>query len=81
MKKYEKYKNWLLTFVFIVAILAVYKTFDNFSRVKEFLKTVIDFHFSDYDKKNPLSEIEELYERINKFKIDKNVTSKNKLTE
>lgn len=48
---------------------------------KEFLKTVIDFHFSDYDKKNPLSEIEELYERINKFKIDKNVTSKNKLTE
>ena len=40
MKKYEKYKNWLLTFVFIVAILAVYKTFDNFSRVKEFLKTV-----------------------------------------
>lgn len=40
MKKLEKYKNWMLTFVFIVAILAVYKTFDNFSRVKEFLRTV-----------------------------------------
>ncbi len=40
MKKFEKYKNWLITFVFIVAILAVYKTFDNFGRVKELLRTI-----------------------------------------
>ena len=48
---------------------------------KELLKTVIDFLFSDYDKKNPQSEIQELYERINKFRFDKSVISKNKLTE
>lgn len=48
---------------------------------KELLKTVIDFLFNDYDKKNPQSEIQELYERINKFEFDKSVISKNKLTE
>ena len=48
---------------------------------KEFLKTVIDFLFNDYDQKNPQSEIEELYERINKFQFDQRVISKNKLTE
>ena len=40
MKKFEKYKNWLITFAFIVAILAVYKAFDNFDRVKALLRTV-----------------------------------------
>lgn len=48
---------------------------------KEILKTVIDFLFNDYDQKNPQSEVQDLYERINKFKFDKNVVSKNKLTE
>ena len=41
MKKYEKYKNWILAFVFIVAVLAVYKTFDNFHKIREFFKTVL----------------------------------------
>ncbi len=41
MKKIEKYKNWILAFAFIVAVLAVYKTFDNFHKVKEFIKTII----------------------------------------
>lgn len=48
---------------------------------KEFLKNMIDFLFNDYDKKNPQSEIQDLYERINKFEFDKNIVSKNKFTE
>ena len=48
---------------------------------KEFLKTVIDFLFKDYDKKHPKTEIEELYARLNAFELDENTISKNKFTE
>lgn len=41
MKRYEKYKSWIISFVFVVAVLAVYKTFDNFDKVKEFLKVIL----------------------------------------
>ena len=42
MKKLEKYKNWGIAFVFAVAVIAVYKTFDNFYKVTEFIKIVVN---------------------------------------
>lgn len=48
---------------------------------KEFLKTIIDFLFKDYDEKHPKAEIEELYARLNTFELDENTISKNKFTE
>ena len=33
MKRFEKYYKWIVAFVFAVAVIAVYKTFDNFSHV------------------------------------------------
>ena len=30
MKRFEKYYGWIIAFVFCVAVIAVYKTFDNF---------------------------------------------------
>lgn len=33
MKRFEKYYKWIVAFVFAVAVIAVYKTFDNFSNV------------------------------------------------
>lgn len=41
MKKFEKYKSWGIAFVFAVAVIAVYKTFDNFYKVTEFVKIVL----------------------------------------
>jgi GH25 family lysozyme M1 (1,4-beta-N-acetylmuramidase) len=48
---------------------------------KEFLKAVIDFLFKEYDNNNPKSELEALYESLNKFELDESVISKNKFTE
>ena len=48
---------------------------------KEVLNTVIDFLFKDYDRKHPKSEIEELYARLNSFKLDEDAISKNKFTD
>ena len=31
MKRFEKYYGWIIAFVFCVAVIAVYKTFDNFN--------------------------------------------------
>lgn len=33
MKRFEKYRNWIIAFVFAVAVIAVYKTFDNLYRI------------------------------------------------
>ncbi len=33
MKRFEKYYKWIVAFVFAVAVIAVYKTFDNISNV------------------------------------------------
>ena len=33
MKRFEKYYKWIIAFVFCVAVIAVYKTFDNFSNI------------------------------------------------
>lgn len=41
MKKLEKYYGWIVAFVFCVAVIAVYKTFDNFSNVTKYIGTVI----------------------------------------
>ncbi len=41
MKKFDKYRNWIIAFVFAVAVIAVYKTFDNFYKVAEFIGIVL----------------------------------------
>ncbi len=41
MKKFDKYRNWIIAFVFSVAVIAVYKTFDNFYKVAEFIEVLI----------------------------------------
>lgn len=41
MKKFDKYRNWFIAFVFAVAVIAVYKTFDNLYRITEFIGVVI----------------------------------------
>lgn len=41
MKKFDKYRNWIIAFVFAIAVIAVYKTFDNFYKVTAFLKLVL----------------------------------------
>ena len=35
MKKFEKYNNWLLALAFVIIVIVVYKTFDNFYRIVE----------------------------------------------
>ncbi len=41
MKKLEKYSNWLIALVFVIVVIAVYKTFDNFYKIAEFVGLVI----------------------------------------
>ena len=41
MKKFDKYRNWIIAFVFAVAVIAVYKTFDNFYKVAEFIGILV----------------------------------------
>ena len=41
MKKFEKYYNWIVAFVFCVAVIAVYKTFDNLSNITKYIGVVI----------------------------------------
>lgn len=41
MKKFDKYRNWIIAFVFSVAVIAVYKTFDNFYKVAEFIEVLV----------------------------------------
>lgn len=41
MKKLEKYSNWLIALVFVIVVIAVYKTFDNFYKIAEFMGLVI----------------------------------------
>lgn len=36
MKKLEKYNNWIIALVFVVVVIAIYKTFDNFYKIAEF---------------------------------------------
>lgn len=42
MKKLEKYYGWVIAFVFCVAVIAVYKTFDNFSNITEYIAKIFD---------------------------------------
>lgn len=35
MKKLEKYNNWIIALVFVIVVIAVYKTFDNFYKIAE----------------------------------------------
>ena len=42
MKKFEKYYGWIIAFVFCVAVIAVYKTFDNFNNITQYLAKIFD---------------------------------------
>lgn len=39
MERFKKYGNWVMRLIFAVIVIAVYKTFDNFSRIFEVIKT------------------------------------------
>lgn len=41
MKKFEKYSNWIMALLFIIVVIAVYKTFDNIYKIMGALGTVI----------------------------------------
>ncbi|MCD8180553.1 MAG: AI-2E family transporter [Firmicutes bacterium] len=41
MKRFEKYYGWIAAFVFCIAVIAVYKTFDNLSNITQYIGTVI----------------------------------------
>lgn len=41
MKRFEKYYGWIAAFIFCVAVIAVYKTFDNFSNITAYIGTVL----------------------------------------
>ncbi|MGN0106314.1 MAG: AI-2E family transporter [Hominilimicola sp.] len=41
MRKFEKYYTWIVAFVFCVAVIAVYKTFDNLSNITKYIGVVI----------------------------------------
>lgn len=41
MKKFEQYKKWIMAFVFSVAVIGVYKTFDNLYVILEAIKAVL----------------------------------------
>ncbi len=41
MRKFEKYYGWIVAFVFCVAVIAVYKTFDNFNNITKYIGTII----------------------------------------
>lgn len=42
MKKFEKYYGWIVAFIFCVAVIAVYKTFDNLSNITKYIGVIID---------------------------------------
>ncbi len=42
MKKFEKYYGYLTAFIFCVAVIAVYKTFDNLSNITKYIGIVVD---------------------------------------
>lgn len=41
MKKLREYSVWVVAFVFAVAVITVYKTFDNFGSIKDTIATVL----------------------------------------
>lgn len=41
MKKFEKYYGWIVAFIFCVAVIAVYKTFDNLSNITKYIGVII----------------------------------------
>ncbi len=40
MKKLEKYNNWILALLFVIIVIVVYKTFDNFYKIVELGKVI-----------------------------------------
>lgn len=41
MKRFQEYTKFMIAFIFCVAVIVVYKTFDNFNDVKNFIGTVL----------------------------------------
>lgn len=42
MKRLEKYSNWIIALIFVVIVIAVYKTFDNFYKIAEFVGVLFE---------------------------------------
>ncbi len=42
MEKFKKYYTWIVAFVFAVAVIAVYKTFDNIKDITSYIGTIFD---------------------------------------
>lgn len=68
LKKYEKYMKWIIAFVFGAALIAVYKTFDNFQHVLSFIGDVFSIltpfiigFFIAYILNLPCKKLENLY--------------------
>lgn len=78
MKRFEKYYKWLAAFIFCVAVIAVYKTFDNLSNVLSGIGTVLGA-FSPfvagfviaYLLNIPAKRIEKLLQKVKKQGIKK----------
>ena len=80
MKKFEKYYGWIVAFVFCVAVIAVYKTFDNFSNITGYIGTVLralkPFMLAfiiAYILNMPAKRLQKLLGQINKPFISKHV--------
>jgi len=39
MGRFEKYSKWVMSLIFAIIVIAVYKTFDNFNKIADVLKT------------------------------------------
>ncbi len=87
MKKFEKYSNWIIALVFVVIVIAVYKTFDNFYKIAEWfgliLKSLTPFLIGfviAYILNSPCKKISQAcekcrYKAVQKFKKGISITS------
>lgn len=87
MKKLEKYSNWIIALIFIIIVIAIYKTFDNFYKITEWfgivIKSLTPFLIGfviAYILNNPCKKISALCEKckygvVKKYKKPISITS------
>ena len=80
MKRFEKYYGWIVAFVFCVAVIAVYKTFDNFHNITYYIGVVIRAlkpfllaFIIAYILNMPAKSLQKLLSRVNNRFIKKHV--------
>ncbi len=80
MKRFEKYYGWIVAFVFCVAVIAVYKTFDNFHNITYYIGVVIRAmkpfllaFIIAYILNMPAKSLQKLLSRVNNKFIKKHV--------